>query len=111
MRYELQDSIIVARFGGEEFAVLMEGPLRIAANKMNEVRKKLAEQELRTGSKRLTLTVSIGLSEPRDELVVGPLIRRSDEALYAAKNIGRNRVYYHDGKSTILVGAPEVIRS
>jgi len=110
LRYELRESIMVARFGGEEFAVLMDGPLRIAAEKMNEVRKKMAALELRSGNKTLSVTISIGLTEPRDELVIGPLIRRSDEALYAAKNIGRNRVYFHDGKSTMLVGAPEVAR-
>ncbi|TWT82248.1 putative diguanylate cyclase AdrA [Planctomycetes bacterium CA13] len=110
LRLELQGAIMVARFGGEEFAVLMNGPLRIAAEKMNEVRKSLAAQEIEIGKKHLSVTISIGLSEPRDDLVVSPVVRRADEALYAAKNIGRNRVYYHDGKGTSLVGAPEVAR-
>ena len=44
------------------------------------------------------------------DLVVGPVLRRADEALYMAKNIGRNRVYYHDGRAPTLVGAPEVAK-
>ncbi len=60
--------------------------------------------------RQLKVTVSIGLSEPREDLVVSPILRRADESLYAAKNMGRNRVYYHDGRGPTLVGAPEVAR-
>ena len=107
---ELQDSIIVARFGGEEFAAILDGPLRTTADKLNGVRKSIAAKRLDAGGTPLEITVSVGVSEPRGDLVVGPVLRRADEALYAAKNIGRNRVYYHDGKSPVLVGAPEIAR-
>ena len=107
---QLDDVIIVARFGGEEFAVIMDGPLLVAASRMNEVRKFIANQHLDAGSGHLEITISIGLSEPRDDIVIGPIVRRADEALYAAKNIGRNRVYYHDGRGPTLVGAPEVAK-
>ena len=109
-RTELDQAIIVARFGGEEFAAIMDGPLRIAANKMNEVRKLIANESMTAGDRQLEVTVSVGLSEPREDLVVSPILRRADESLYAAKNIGRNRVYYHDGRGPTLVGAPEVAR-
>ncbi len=111
LRMQLERAIMVARFGGEEFAVIMDGPLRFAAEKLNEVRKAIEKQRMEAGSTPLGLTISVGLSEPRDDLVVGPVLRRADEALYAAKNIGRNRVYYHDGRGPTLVGAPEVARS
>ena len=110
LRMELDDAIIVARFGGEEFAILMNGPLQIASDKMNKVRKTMASYQMETGTNSLSVTISVGLSEPRDDLVASPVVRRADEALYAAKNIGRNRVYYHDGKGTSLVGAPEVAK-
>ena len=111
LRMLLDRSLMVARFGGEEFAVIMDGPLRIAAEKLNEVRKAIEQHEMEAGSSHLRLTISAGLSEPRDDLVVSPILRRADEALYAAKNIGRNRVYYHDGRGPTLVGAPEVAHS
>ncbi len=110
LRTELDQAIIVARFGGEEFAAIMDGPLRIAANKMNEVRKRIANETMTTNDRQLTVKVSIGLSEPREDLVVSPILRRADESLYAAKNMGRNRVYYHDGRGPTLVGAPEIVR-
>jgi diguanylate cyclase len=52
----------------------------------------------------------MGVSEPLSDLVVALVLRRADEALYAAKNVGRNKVYFHDGKQPVLVGAPEVVR-
>jgi diguanylate cyclase len=106
----LEGAIMVARFGGEEFVVIMDGPLRVAANQMNELRKKIAKLRLDAGPTQLQVTTSIGLSEPRDDMVVSPVLRRADEALYAAKNIGRNRTYYHDGKSPVLFGAPEIAK-
>ena len=110
LKTELQDSIMVARFGGEEFAIVMKAPMRVAADKMNAVRRTLAGQPMVADNKELTVTCSIGVSEPRDDIVIGPVVRRADEALYAAKNIGRNRVYFHDGNKPSLVGAPEVAR-
>lgn len=107
---QLDDVQIVARFGGEEFVVIMDGPLRVAASRMNELRKLVADQTHEADHLQLEITISVGLSEPRDDIVIGPIVRRADEALYAAKNIGRNRVYYHDGQGPTLVGAPEVAR-
>ncbi|TWU22424.1 Response regulator PleD [Novipirellula galeiformis] len=110
LRVELDDAVIVTRFGGEEFAILMTRPLKFAAEKMNQVRKTMASHPMDVGSQSLTIAISVGLSEPRDDLVASPVVRRADEALYTAKNFGRNRVYYHDGKATTLVGAPEVAK-
>ena len=66
---------------------------------------------LRVADHSIPVSISAGLTEPRDEVVPGATIRRADESLYAAKNIGRNRVYYHDGRQSMLVGAPEVASS
>jgi diguanylate cyclase len=110
LRTQLDSSMMVARFGGEEFAALMDGPLRVASDRMNEIRKKIAKQRMDSGTTKLEVTISVGLSEPRDDIVASPILRRADEALYAAKNMGRNRVYYHDGRGPTLVGAPEVVR-
>jgi diguanylate cyclase len=110
LRTEMNQALIVARFGGEEFAVITDGPLRVAAERINEIRKLIAKQPLPAGQQTINVTVSVGLSEPREDLVVGSVLRRADEALYAAKNIGRNRVYFNDGQGPSLVGAPEVAK-
>lgn len=110
LHHELDQAIMVARFGGEEFAILLDGPLRMAAEKMNAVRKAIAAQKLDAGTLQIAVTSSVGVGEPREDMVPGPVVRRADEALYAAKNMGRNRTYYHDGRSPVLVGAPELSR-
>ena len=107
----LSDTLMVARFGGEEFAVIMDGPLAEAAQYLDQVRKDLHRKGLSVGGIKLDSTISVGLSEPSDDTGAAPLVRRADEALYAAKNFGRNRVYFHDGKTPTLVGAPETARN
>lgn len=108
LNHDLKEALMVARFGGEEFAVLLESPLRRAADRMNEFRRDFARKRIDVGQISLEVTMSIGVAEPREDAVIASVIRRADEAMYTAKNIGRNRVYYHDGKAAVLVGAPEV---
>ncbi len=106
---ELAEALIVSRFGGEEFAVILPGPLRAAAEQMNSLRGRIASRPFRVGQSDLRLTISAGLSEPGDDMGAASMVRRADEALYAAKHIGRNRVYFHDGREPTLVDAPEVV--
>lgn len=110
LRTRLDGAILVARFGGEEFAAILDGPLSMAAATMNELRRQVADYPMQAGATTLEVTISVGLSEPREDLIVAPVLRRADEALYAAKNMGRNRVYFHDGRAPALVGAPEVVK-
>jgi diguanylate cyclase len=111
LRQSINNPYLLARYGGEEFVVLMAGPLRVAADRIDEMRRRVASAPLRVGDLGIPITLSAGLTEPREELVPGSMIRRADESLYMAKNIGRNRVYFHDGKQAMVVGAPEVLNS
>ena len=84
----------VARWGGEEFAVIVanvsEEDLRRIAEKL---RAMVEASGLRTtASAQLRATVSIGgaLAVPNE--TAGELMRRTDEMLYAAKKSGRNCV-------------------
>ena len=86
---------LVARYGGEEFAVAI--PIATAQQALargEHIRETLARQPLRFGDFRLKVTVSIGiafLSRPGAREFEG-LFRAADQALYEAKNGGRNRV-------------------
>jgi diguanylate cyclase len=108
LRQSLDGSYLVARYGGEEFAAIMPAPLRLAADRIDAMRKSLSQERIAAAGEELQITLSSGLSEPREELVAAHLIRRADEALYAAKKMGRDRVYYHDGRQCVLLGAPEL---
>jgi two-component system cell cycle response regulator len=96
----LKDSVrsvdLVARLGGEEFLVAMpDVSAAVAAQVAERIRAAVETPDFRVrrGSARLRVTVSIGvaLSHPGGEDALDP-IRRADEALYASKNGGRNRV-------------------
>lgn len=106
----IENTTLVARFGGEEFAILMPSPLRMAADAIDGFRKKIAAEPIPCDGQPLRVTISVGLSEAKTDSVIGTIVRRADEALYAAKGMGRNRTYYHDGEAPALVGAPEIAK-
>ncbi|NND98370.1 MAG: GGDEF domain-containing protein [Pirellulaceae bacterium] len=106
LRNQLSESIMVARFGGEEFAVILEAPLSEAAQQVDVFRKNLETQRLALDQVKITRTISAGLSQTGDDTGAASVVRRADEALYAAKNFGRNRVYVHDGQGPHVLGAP-----
>jgi diguanylate cyclase (GGDEF)-like protein len=82
-----------ARYGGEEFTVVLpETPLAGAIQVAERVREQIARVEFAgIGS----ISASIGVSNyPMNALTKEDLIRVADQALYVAKNGGRNRVAY-----------------
>ena len=88
---------IVARFGGEEFIIMLpETPIEGAVRVAEMIRSTIASKELKqrnTGENYGTITVSIGVSRLRlDSDTLPTLIKRADDALYRAKRDGRNRV-------------------
>jgi diguanylate cyclase len=87
---------LVARFGGEEFTVILPETALEGARIVGEnIRKFFAKSSLKTKTTSLVLgniTVSIGISTFRPGDSPEAMIRRSDQALYAAKKAGRNRI-------------------
>ena len=91
---------LVARYGGEEFLVVMpETNLQVALVVAERLRLAVAEAPFALADGReVPVTVSVGVAviEGENDALQreGPtgLVRRADEALYAAKNGGRNRV-------------------
>ena len=83
----------VARYGGEEFVVLLaETELGAAVEVGERVRQMVEATNLATESGTARLTVSIGVTTQGEATSLEGLIRRADEAMYAAKQAGRNRV-------------------
>jgi diguanylate cyclase (GGDEF)-like protein len=86
----------VARYGGEEFVVVCAGTGGEHARRLVEdIRVALEKQEIpHAGSPFGRVTVSIGVAAlaPDETLRSDALVRQADEALYAAKASGRNRV-------------------
>jgi diguanylate cyclase (GGDEF)-like protein len=85
--------MLVARHGGEEFAILMTGvPKERAAQYAEELRQACAAKEISNEETSACVTISIGLAGCPGEMDLAKVIRLADQALYAAKHRGRNRV-------------------
>lgn len=100
---EMRDSFCVARYGGEEFAVLMLASAEDTSLALDRLREKLSKVEITHDGKQILVTLSAGASQIVPDEKIGKLVRKADEALYAAKVGGRNRVYLHDGQNCVLV--------
>jgi len=82
------------RYGGEEFVVLLPNTkCDDAYQRAENIHKTVAEQIFTTAIKSsISVTVSIGLTELRSTDDYEKVFQRADEALYKAKENGRNRI-------------------
>ena len=84
---------VVARLGGEEFAIALAGCGADQAALLGEgVRRAVAALDIRRGDASVGLTVSVGVAALRSADTLDTLFARADAALYRAKRAGRNRV-------------------
>jgi len=100
MKELIRDSDIAVRYGGEEFLVLLlntteKDSIRLA----NKIREKFSLKEFKSQSDTFTKTLSVGISHyPSDSNSLWKVTKYADEALYTAKNTGRDRVVTFDTK-------------
>jgi diguanylate cyclase (GGDEF)-like protein/putative nucleotidyltransferase with HDIG domain len=95
-RQQLRHYDVPARFGGEEFSILLpETPPEQAMEIAERIRRAVAEKEfeVETAAEPIRATVSIGVAGfPKDGVDANELIHQADLAVYRAKLQGRNRV-------------------
>ncbi|MGH9296487.1 MAG: GGDEF domain-containing protein, partial [Acidimicrobiales bacterium] len=84
---------ILGRYGGEEFALVVNGSLLVAAELAELLRQVISESPIMTASGPIAVTASVGVAELADRDVdLGRLLQRTDAALYEAKRAGRDRI-------------------
>lgn len=93
LRKRLRGSDFIARFGGEEFVLLMPAtPPAVGAKLLETLRAAIEACPFHFKGERVTITISIGLATFRAGEHSDLVLKRADQALYRAKNAGRNRV-------------------
>lgn len=90
---------VLARYGGEEFVILLaDTPSNIAVDIAERIRKSVAETMFKiTKNDQINVTVSIGLATLGENSHITShqqLVKMADQAVYAAKVSGRNRIHY-----------------
>lgn len=83
---------IIARYGGDEFAIILpETDKRVAVCIAERLRKNIEALDVKTQAAQLTITLGVA-SYPEDGSTLESLIEKADGALYSAKSRGGNRV-------------------
>ncbi len=99
IKENIRDSDYACRVGGEEFAIILTGTNKYAAEKYvaERLRLSLSRQVfMMTRSRKVFLTVSIGIGQLQKEENADDLIDHADKAVYKAKELGRNRTVLYD---------------
>jgi len=85
LQKSVRDFDIVARWGGEEFAIILQEAT------LDQARKR-AEIILKNAQKKLPLTFSIGITQSNAKYTARQLFHKADKAVYRAKKQGKNQV-------------------
>ncbi len=93
LKANLRDTDVLARFGGEEFVILLaqteDAVSMIVAERLRE---SIENSVTRFGNHEINVTISIGVAPAKYFDSLDNCIKGADEALYQSKNNGRNRV-------------------
>jgi diguanylate cyclase len=114
LRECLREDDFVARFGGDEFAILFANvDVDVGATVAERLRANVARQNfgLRVGEEQAAVTFSIGVAGPWEGSTPEALVEHADQALYRAKETGRNKVccYRHPEGTVVAVTAASAV--
>ncbi|MFC4058911.1 diguanylate cyclase [Planomonospora corallina] len=99
---------VLARYGGEEFVLVLPGATGgQAAERVDTIRRWVTAGRLPAGGHTLSVTFSAGVAALTGEQKAEDLLHSADEALYAAKRAGRNRVVLAPAEDASGSPAPE----
>ena len=101
---------VPARYGGEEFGILLpQTALADAVTVADQVRRTISTKQIvrrNSGEALSRITVSVGVAEYRPGEEISDMVKRADQALYRAKNSGRDRVVAESEAVLSVVQSP-----
>ena len=93
LKQSVRSTDMVARLGGEEFCVILTDTTNQQGIKLAEtIRGKIETTTFKSQQRIMKITMSIGIAERQIDENINRWIKRADQALYHAKNNGRNQV-------------------
>jgi len=93
IRETMRPQETIARFGGEEFIILLpDTPIGDAKNALIRLQRELTKRFFLHNNEKQLITFSAGITELHAEDTQSAVIKRADEAMYSAKQTGKNRV-------------------
>ncbi|NQU20012.1 MAG: GGDEF domain-containing protein [Candidatus Nealsonbacteria bacterium] len=108
LRKESRGMDLVARYGGEEMAIVLGAASLDEATASGErFCRAIEKARFQHGDTEMRVTASFGVAQVLDADDVEALIERADAAMYASKEGGRNCVHSHDGDAIRAFGAEE----
>lgn len=105
IKKSLRQGDIAGRYGGEEFVILVvSSPPEFCPHIAERIRQAVSGQSIHADQASLSVTISVGVAslEPGRPMSLEALINCADQAMYLAKNQGRNRVVTWDKKEPVL---------
>lgn len=94
LKDSVRDEDLIARFGGEEFVIMVKCSNYASTIKLiNRIRDRIEKQPFTENC--IDLTVSFGIAEIQSHTELTEALELADQRLYAAKNNGRNQVCFH----------------
>jgi len=112
LKFQMREMDFLARFGGEEMALIIPGAdWRQAQLAAERLRRGVAGQWHVFEGRTLRVTVSCGVAQAYSGEELTQLLKRTDEALYAAKAAGRDCCFCHDGEKCVPVDADTLVQA
>jgi len=97
MKKEIREIDVLARYGGEEFALILpHTPYQSAFDVADRIRRKVEASRFTYKGKPFLVTISIGVGTLKVDDTLESYVERVDQALYRAKDRGRNQVVGED---------------
>ncbi len=102
MKSMLRSQDAIARWGGEEFVILLpETELCCGRLVAEKIRRRIADAPFFSSGEEIEVTASFGVAEFGQESEIGQVLKAADDAVYAAKKKGRNRIEIEQGRNGV----------